>query len=242
LRRRLRRGLLIVFALILPASFVAQQFTIAGRMEFAGKPGLPAPDPSGVILWLTPLDNSRQELALPPQRRQLVQKNKTFSPHVLVVTVGSTVDFPNNDPFFHNVFSLFDGRRFDLGLYEAGTSRSIVFNRPGISYIFCNIHPEMSAVILALNTPYYGTSDRKGAISIPNVPPGRYEMQIWHERLQPESLKSLTRIITVSDAASTLGLIRLPEQRSLNPTHKNKYGQDYENPTPGSPGYTRPLP
>ena len=170
MNRRFRRVLLIALGLILPAAFAAQQFTISGRVEFATKPGFPAPDPSGAIIWLTPVDNSRLELSFPVQRRQLVQKNKTFTPHVLVVPVGSTVDFPNNDPFFHNVFSLFDGKRFDLGLYEAGSSRSIVFSRPGISYIFCNIHPEMSAVILALNTPYYGTTDRKGAIAIPNVP------------------------------------------------------------------------
>src|SRR5207244_5963197 len=87
-------------------------------------------------------------------RAQLLQKKKSFSPHMVVIQVGSAVEFPNQDPFFHNVFSLFEGRRFDLGLYEAGATRSVVFNRPGISYIFCNIHPEMSAVVVTLKTPY----------------------------------------------------------------------------------------
>ena len=85
----------------------------------------------------------------------LQQKNKTFEPHLLVVTKGSTVDFPNRDPWFHNVFSLFNGKRFDLGLYEAGTSRTVHFDREGISYIFCNIHPEMSAVVVVLASQYF---------------------------------------------------------------------------------------
>src|SRR3989440_7930732 len=96
--------------------------------------------------------------------------------------MGSAVDFPNKDPFFHNVFSLFEGKRFDLGLYEAGSTRSVVFNRTGVSYIFCNIHPEMSAVAVALKTPYYGISDRRGVITIPNVPAGNYDLERTHER------------------------------------------------------------
>ena len=81
----------------------------------------------------------------------LRQKNKAFEPHLLVVTIGSNVEFPNDDPWFHNVFSLFNGKRFDLGLYEAGTTRTVHFEREGVSYIFCNIHPEMSAVVVVLS-------------------------------------------------------------------------------------------
>jgi plastocyanin len=106
--------------------------------------------PSAVI-WLEPV----QAIApSPPGKFTLLQKNKTFTPHLLVVPVGSIVAFPNADPFFHNVFSLFDGKRFDLGLYEAGSTRSVVFSRVGVSYIFCNIHSEMSAVVIALDTPF----------------------------------------------------------------------------------------
>ena len=81
-----------------------------------------------------------------------------FTPHLLVVPVGATVAFPNADPFFHNVFSLFDGKRFDLGLYEAGSSRNVHFERKGISYIFCNIHPQMAAIVIALTTPLWATA------------------------------------------------------------------------------------
>ncbi len=172
-------------------------------------------------------------------RGRLLQRNKTFSPHVLVVQVGTAVDFPNQDPFFHNVFSLFDGKRFDLGLYESGSSRTVVFNRVGISYIFCNIHPEMSAVVISLDTPYFGISDPKGAISIANVPPGSYQLHAWDERVLPETLTSLIRSITISETSRSFGIVHLPEQRNLSTTHKNKYGQDYEDPAPNSPVYRR---
>ena len=150
------------------------------------------------------------------------------------------MEFPNHDAFFHNVFSLFEGKRFDLGLYEAGSTRTVVFDREGISYIFCNIHAEMSAVVVALKTPHYGASDRKGTIIISNVPPGRYEMHVWDERALPEHLAALTRTLEISESSRSLGVLRLAEQRSLLLSHKNKYGQEYENPTPNLPVYVRP--
>ena len=108
---------------------------------------------------------------------RLTQRNKSFEPHLLVMPVGSVVEFPNRDPFFHNVFSLFEGKRFDLGLYEAGSTREVTFSKPGISFIFCNIHAEMSAVIIALDTPYYGVSNHHGDVVIPSVPVGHYTLQ-----------------------------------------------------------------
>src|SRR6202041_3686298 len=119
--------------------------------------------------------------ASPAQVPRLVQKNKSFEPHILVVQAGSQVEFPNRGPFFHNVFSLFEGKRFDLGLYEAGSTRNVVFDKPGISYIFCNIHSEMSAVVIAVSSPYYGISDVHGRVAIPIVPPGHYTLGIWYE-------------------------------------------------------------
>ncbi|HVH70022.1 MAG TPA: hypothetical protein VNB49_02790, partial [Candidatus Dormibacteraeota bacterium] len=131
-------------------------------------------------------------------------------------------------------------KRFDLGLYEAGTSRTVVFDRPGISYIFCNIHAEMSAVVVALRTPYYGISDRKGMVTISDVPLGRYEVQVWDERALPEDLTALTRPLVISESAHSLGVLRFTGHRSELLSHKNKYGQEYENPTPNLPVYVRP--
>jgi plastocyanin len=196
---------------------------------------------SNVVLWLTPAGNlpSPNVPASPASNLpQLVQRNKSFEPHVLVVPVGSVVEFPNRDPFFHNVFSLFEGKRFDLGLYEAGTTRNVVFDKPGISYIFCNIHSEMSAVVIAVSSPYYGISDQHGRVTIPNVPSGRYTLRIWYEETLPEQLNNLTREVTISEDAANLGAMRLPAT-NMPQGHENMYGHDYPPPLPDSPTYER---
>lgn len=220
---------------------LAQQVTVTGKLELFRESAAAAQDFSTGVVWLTRVGDPAQ----PPNvsaapRQQLVQKNKSFTPHLLVVQVGSPVVFPNKDPFFHNVFSLFDGKRFDLGLYEAGTSRTAIFDREGISYIFCNIHPEMSAVVVAIKTPYYGISDSRGTVTISDVPPGRYELHVWHERAIPESLDSQVRTILVSEAAHSFGVLRVAEQQSVPQPHKNKYGQDYETPSPSDSIYPHP--
>jgi hypothetical protein len=165
-----------------------------------------------------------------------VQKGKMFQPHVLVVPVGSVVEFPNRDPFFHNVFSLFEGKRFDLGLYEAGTTREVHFTKPGVSYIFCNIHPEMSAVVISIPTPYYAISDAQGEIIIPNVNVGRYTLHFWHDGIAPDKLDAGAREVVVSERNATLGVLQLP-MGGATEAHKNKYGRDYDPPTPPAPGY-----
>ena len=221
----------------------AQEVTLTARVELlnGGKPAK-EPDAENVVVWLVPEGGGARPAAFRQnhiaQVPRLVQHNKTFEPHVLVVPVGSVVAFPNRDPFFHNVFSLFEGKRFDLGLYEAGTTRDVHFDKPGISYIFCNIHPEMSAVVIALDTPYYGISDSRGQVVIANVPSGKYTLRVWYEATPPETLKAMTREVTVSEATSTLGVLRLTEA-TLSTAHKNLYGRDYDSPAPDSPAYER---
>ncbi len=195
---------------------------------------------ANVVLWLTPKSQPVSHADLVRGFRlaeplRLVQTGKAFHPHILVVPAGAVVEFPNHDPFFHNVFSLFEGKRFDLGLYEAGTTRRVHFDRPGISYIFCNIHAQMSAVVIALDTPYYAISRRSGEFSIPDVPPGSYELQVWYEGSTADVLKALARTVTISQAGLSLAAIHVVENTSLLP-HKNKYGQDYD-PTTYDPLY-----
>ena len=179
---------------------------------------------SGVVVWLIPLDSGAPRL--PVVHPRLVQKNKRFEPHLLVIPVGTSVDFPNEDPFFHNVFSLYKGKRFDLGLYEAGSSRTVRFDRPGVSFIFCNIHPEMSAAVVALETPYYGISNNAGELTIRDVPPGRYQLAVWYERSSPEALSHMAQHITVPGAP--VPALEIPEVTAAGVPHKNKYGQDYD--------------
>ena len=199
-------------------------------------------DSSNLVAWLTPLGNT-PAATMPPQEPsqipQLVQKDKSFQPSLLVIPAGGKVEFPNHDPFFHNVFSLFDGKRFDLGLYESGTTRFVQFERPGISYIFCNIHAQMSAVIVALNTPYYAISTLRGDLAISSVPPGHYRLHLFQPSVSPELLTAAERDITVTPSNTSLGTFVFSES-NLEATHKNKYGRDYDPSNPDQPAYARP--
>jgi plastocyanin len=181
-------------------------------------------NPVQVVVWLTPLDPAA--LKAVPGRFRMAQKDKMFQPHLLVVPVGSTVSFPNLDPFFHNVFSLFNGKRFDLGLYEAGTTRDVVFNNEGISYIFCNIHPEMSAVVISLATPYYASSPGNRKLTLRSVPPGAYRMSLWAEGLNLGQLSRLSRTVEISADNKSLGVIAITRDAAPQ-SHANKFGQPY---------------
>jgi len=229
----------LLHSALVPA--LAQSVPLKGKAELT-RNGHRLHDASKLVVWLTPLGNT--EAITPPQKQaspipQLVQKDKSFQPSLLVIPAGSKVEFPNHDPFFHNVFSLFDGKRFDLGLYESGTTRFVQFDKPGISFIFCNIHAQMSAVVIALNTPYYGISDTHGEITIADVAPGRYELHVFHPSVSPETLHAAEREITVSANDTFLGTFSLAES-DLELAHKNKYGRDYDPPDPDSPAYSRP--
>lgn len=231
-----------VLALLLGAPTMASgQTTVRGKAQLVSRAkGRKTRDNSNVVVWLLPESRpvARADLMRefkPTQPLRLVQKDKAFHPHILVVPAGAVVEFPNHDPFFHNVFSLFDGKRFDLGLYEAGSTRRVHFDRPGISYIFCNIHAQMSGVVIALDTPYYAISQRSGTFTIPSVPPGNYELQVWYEGSTPDVLKALARKITIPENGVSLAAIRVLENTSLMP-HKNKYGQNYD-PTTYDPLY-----
>jgi plastocyanin len=183
-------------------------------------------DYSGVVVWLLPA-------AGPPAPRadgkhaRLIQKNKTFTPHLLAIQTGTTVDFPNYDPIFHNAFSNFSGQLFDIGLYAPGSSRSFRFERSGTVRIFCNIHPDMSAVILVVDTPYFTVSGGEGTFEIVNVTPGEYQLKVFHERAAESVLQGLERRIGVEAGDLTLPPIEISESGYLPASHKNKYGKDY---------------
>jgi len=180
------------------------------------------------VIWMMPLGGQTAPDPDASRKFTLLQKNKEFSPHLLVVPVGSVVQFPNADPFFHNVFSLFNGRRFDLGLYEAGSTRAVTFGKEGISYIFCNIHPQMSAVVIALSTPFFAVAEPHGLFEVHHVPPGDYLLQVWVQGADPADLKTLTRKVSVSADHADLGVIPLPHAPQPPSPHTNKYGKPYD--------------
>ena len=116
-----------------------------------------------------------------PGHAVMDQRNETFVPHVLAITIGTTVDFPNSDRFYHNVFSLSKTRTFDLGRYAAGNSRPVRFDRPGIVRVFCDIHSHMNAFILVFSHPFFALTDAEGRYRIENVPAGTYNVVAWNE-------------------------------------------------------------
>jgi plastocyanin len=218
-----------------------QQVTVTGVVSIVRVRGASSKlDNSNAVIWLRAPAGSNRSAgdwnSSPRPRFKILQQHKRFDPHVLVVPVGSVIEFPNLDPFFHNVFSMFNGKRFDLGLYEAGTSHSVTFDSPGICYIFCNIHPEMSAAVVVVDSPYYAISNRTGHFSIPNVTPGNYLLNVWHEKGKTESSRDYPRAVTISMENPSLGTISLVDAGELLSNHKDKYGQDYNTP-PSSPIY-----
>ena len=212
--------------------------TLSGQVELADSRETSVSkqkDYSGIVVWLEPL--GKPAPIAKARNFTMVQKNKRFMPHVLVVPIGSTVDFPNSDPIFHNAFSNFSGQPFDTGLYPPGTSRKIRFRREGVVRVFCNIHSNMSAVVIVVNTPYFAKTGKDGQFKLENVPPGEYKLAVWHERAAQKTLDSLQQKITV-DGDRKLPQISISESGYLEVPHKNKQGQDYppaDRPYTGAP-------
>ena len=138
----------------------------------------------------------------------LQQVDERFTPHVLPVRVGATVQFPNADPIYHNVFSLSSAATFDLGRFAAGTSKSVTFTRTGVAQVFCHIHADMSAYVLVLDHPFFVIPDANGHFVLDGVPPGDYQLMAWHERIKPFA----TNIrVDANRTTSVRVLVPLPE-------------------------------
>jgi len=198
----------------------SQEAGVRKRMDF-----------SGVVAWLEPL-NGVPAVTSGAEKHvaRMIQKDKTFTPHVLPIRVGTSVDFPNFDPIFHNAFSNYNGELFDVGLYPPGTSPRRRFSRAGIVRVFCNIHATMSAVIVVLNTPYFASTRTNGSFQLDDVPPGDYTLHVFHERATQATLDSLSRRVTVTEGSITLPVLSISESGYIVIPHHNKYGHDYQEP------------
>jgi plastocyanin len=222
---------------------LAPAATLSGRVELVSShdPNVRKhTDYSGVVVWLDPASGT-PVIPASAGRARMVQKNKTFTPHVLAIAVGTVVDFPNFDPIFHNAFSNYNGQTFDIGLYQPGATRAIAFRREGVVRVFCNIHPSMSAVIVVLKSPYYATSAKNGDFQIANVSSGSYRIHVFHERAAEQTLAALTRTIEVGDGPLQVGPLQVSESGYLELPHKNKFGKDYP-PVADTDGYTGTKP
>jgi plastocyanin len=225
-----------ILAIVSVGAARSQEVDVQGRIAFRqGKAQKPLTH-GNAVLWLTPeptVTRASMEPLTTPGHFRMEQKNKSFNPHLLVVPLGSTVDFPNLDPFFHNVFSQFNGKRFDLGLYEAGSTRVVHFDHEGVSYIFCNIHSQMAGVVVTLRTPYFAVATRSGQVQIAKVPAGDYQMHLWAEGADPKELEDLSRRVHIGPSQHDLGAVQVYVNGSLA-DHKNKFGEDYR-PEPDQP-------
>lgn len=214
-------------ALVVSAvSVVAQQprtpegVAVSGRITILEKPGSVATDVGSTVIFLEPTAPGKGTAS--PMDVQIAMQSKQFVPRVRVVTTGSRVTFPNQDPFRHNVFSSAPGSAFDLGLYPRGRSRATSFRRAGVYPIFCNIHSRMSAFIVTVSTPHHTQAQADGSWTIDGVPAGRYILHAWHER----ALERTREIVVASEAVR--GLDEQLDVRGWRPVpHKNKFGREY---------------
>ena len=182
----------------------------------------PWEDGSHVVVCLVPTKPGQVvRLHTEPPHYRIIQYHKMFEPRLLVVPAGSIVEYPNRDPWLQNVFSVSRSRRFDLGLYEAGAQKALTFDRTGVSYLFCNIHPEMMAIVLTVDSAYFGVSDKTGHISIGNVPPGRYVLHVWYENATPQVLEALQRTVFVGDDNRSQPTISIALANEIPMTGKN---------------------
>ena len=193
---------------------------VAGRIVILEKDNKPSPDLSDAVLYLEA--PAAVTTAARPVTVEIAITDKTYAPHVVVVPVGSTVRFPNHDPFNHNVFSVSEPNTFDLGLYGRGEAKSYTFEHPGLVRVYCNVHPRMVAYVLVMENRYYAQPGNDGSFVIDNVPAGRYRLHVWHERIPSEVIKDISAGGTEPELQIALNARGYTWQ-----PHRNKYGRNY---------------
>jgi plastocyanin len=217
----------LAFSLCLFFSANVFAHEISGTVEVLLKGGKKKTDLTTVVVYLSQSKESKIPDSALKNNYSMVTKNKQFTPQVLAVPVGATVDFPNYDAIFHNLFSVSAPNKFDLGLYKGGDSRTNTFSSPGIVRVFCNVHPQMTATIVVTDTPYFTNSDKDGNFSLGDIPNGSYEVTAYTEEGQASSK------IEMNNAAVKLSLTVDASKYKKLP-HKNKDGKDYPSDTNAS--------
>jgi hypothetical protein len=195
---------------------VPELATVSGNVLGGGAVG-----PGGAVLWLKRLDGPNPPVRPLRKPRIVSQKDKTFIPRVVVVPVGSRVDFRNDDDYYHNVFSLSDAQKFDTGLYAGGLLYSQSFDKPGPVELLCNIHASMVGYVVAVDTPYYTQPRTTGGFVLRNIPPGRYELSTWHEA----STRTVKQIVQVGEGGARGITVKIPTDRVPLVVVPDKYGK-----------------
>lgn len=198
--------------------------TVSGRVSVAPRRG-PAANVAETLVWLEPLAGAKPRK---PETLQIVTRSKSLVPHVAAIPVGSSVQFPNEDPILHNLFSVSAPNNFDLGLYRRNAGKTQKFSSPGLVNIYCNVHPSMSAVLHVMSTPYYMFADTNGQFSFSDIPAGKYRLVAWNEiggMFEAPVEISANGDVKGSTAVMLDGKMQRPQQ------HLNKFGQPYSRST-----------
>lgn len=216
-------GILLVPALVCFASPQAGQNsrtgTITGRITVMDKGDKQADDVSQAVVWIETV----APIAMPAETVTVTTSKKEFQPHLMVIPVGSRVEFPNADAFDHNVFSHTENALFDLGSFGRGESRGTTFTRPGVVRIYCNVHPNMSSVIVVRDNPYFALPSEDGSFVIAGVPAGTHVLHAWHERANT----AVSLQVEVSEGGLGELALELDARDYEFVQHLNKFGRPY---------------
>lgn len=223
IRRWCRFGLWSLFALHAglagPASAGAQEaVTLTGRLTLLNRGDRRVDDMAQAVVWLVGAEGPTP----PGAPVEMATEGKQFVPHLLVLPVGSTVSFPNHDPFNHNVFSLAPEATFDLGLFGRGAAKTVTFSRPGVVRVHCNVHAQMRGLVLVLEVSRFTQPDGNGTFRLEDVPPGDYTVHAWHERGG-----EVSQPVTVTHRAPAPLALTVDARGYRLVQHKDKNGQSY---------------
>jgi len=204
----------------LPPIPLVAQGAVSGRISLKEKAGETTTDFTSAIVYLLPKSGQARTTE---QKAQMAMNGRAFVPRVRVVTPGSTIEYPNQDPFSHNIFSTAVGAAFDLGTYGSGTVKATQFKKAGAFPIYCNIHAKMSGYVVVVPTPWFTMASPDGRWSIAGVPAGKYELHAWHERT-PEVVKD----VEIAAAGMPNTEIALDARGFAQVAHMNKFGKAYD--------------
>ncbi|MDA1082669.1 MAG: hypothetical protein O2973_13555 [Gemmatimonadetes bacterium] len=209
-----------VAAVCVAATETSAQWTVAGLVSIQEKPDTKTSDLANTVIYLEPKSGISKAT---PATTRMAMNGSNFAPRVRVVTTGSTIEYPNQDPFTHNVFSTTPGALFDLGSYGSGKAKSNKFAKPGAFPIYCNVHEKMTAYVVVVNTPWFAQASNNGRWSLSKVPAGQYTMTVWHERATPVVTEIDVPVAGLASLATNLDASGYKQV-----AHVDKNGKDYK--------------